>query len=331
MPEHTFTTNQLRSLVEASRPDQAPNQENVFAGYRATSNQALFFFLVWASKQKNACDVSEQCLNCSTVVVENKIKDVLQYLDLCGQTVTGLRQKEEKEWELLRIVLEKMARSQTGHNDARVEAVGNAMVKLLRILQSMPDSDLVEHLDAPFQFVAENRDQLKGIYDFSSPFYRYAGVVARNFAVSYFRKRNNKNDDSESFDDILSIKEAPAHTLEDKVWEAEYEMARQKYHERLQYLLDTIHSSLTPKPTQVILYTLAARPQFWMALEETQFPIPDYLPPQNSLHNDQDIAEALNLDVNRVRVHRAKAKNRISEIDPDLGRWLKRLIARSSH
>ena len=77
---------------------------------------------------------------------------------------------------------------------------------------------------------------------------------------------------------------------------------------------------------QVVWHTLAARAQYWRALDETGLPPPIPLPPTLQA-SDSDIAQTLAIKtVNAVRVHRRQAKEQIAAVDAASGALLEMIM-----
>ncbi|MEZ4732596.1 MAG: hypothetical protein R3E79_36295 [Caldilineaceae bacterium] len=160
-------------------------------GYRPTTNQLLFFLLVWVSKKGNSSDLVSK-----EDAVAIQVQTIARHLAQWGETVSALRgqyttgminrtraQRYEQEWELLRIQLQKAATitaQKYGRADLLDHAVSTALLNVFTMLQKLVDSEVLESTNNIVAFVQhEQGDTFRSAYDFSSPFYAYARRIVK--------------------------------------------------------------------------------------------------------------------------------------------------------
>lgn len=176
--------------------------------------------------------------------------------------------------------------------------------------------------------VVNTRLNLTNIYDFSSPFYAFAKVIARNELIIQLRKENRHPIYPIPFEDIITglptvpppfVREEEDAAREARLWQLKIDLT---------HLLELIQHHLTPKPRRVVCQTLAAQSQFWLALTMTGLSVPDEFPPRFEFTTDLEIATTLGMTENSLRVHRVHAKKQVQAIDPLLELLFDKLLTR---
>jgi len=103
------------------------------ADYRPTAKQIYFFTLVWLLKRKVIFQQAEDCLDNQTAASSDRAYQVAYHLDEWGGTVARLKQREAKEWELLRIQMEKAIRYYYSQPEGmQADALQEALLKIFR-------------------------------------------------------------------------------------------------------------------------------------------------------------------------------------------------------
>jgi hypothetical protein len=325
MATSCITLTELESFCRQAATAQTAGAGN----FLPTPKQVYFFTLIWLSKKGVTWDHVEAMPDSQEVTASlERVQQVTQHLAEWGAIITRLKQKDEKEWELLRLQIEKAVRCYPYiSEDLRVEAVQNALLKIFILLDKMiawPDLEMrdIAH------FVQRARGDLTNLYDFGSPFYAFAKRLARNELMTQLRKRGRQGTYSLPLDDTEST--LPALIVTTSFFE-EDEVSVQTFHLQLKTdmakLLETIEHDLTPRLLQVILQTLGTRAEFWRALEVTGLSAPQgLLVDSRGMSTDTYIAETLGITENNIRVHRVHAKKRLKEVDPNLALLLEGLI-----
>jgi hypothetical protein len=195
----------------------------------------------------------------------------------------------------------------------------------LRDLWALPEEMAAEASGAICRTIIHIRASHTGVYDFSSPFYAYAGRIARNELVSLFRRTRREPDPLPLDDQVGRPAPEPSHG-EDGVQGGEARLLRLRID--LARLLALVQPEHPLNWHQVALQTMAARPQFWLALAATGLAPPSGISPPAAALEDQQIAGFLCMTVNNLRVQRAYARRRVGESDPMLGWFLERLMAK---
>jgi DNA-directed RNA polymerase specialized sigma24 family protein len=300
--------------------------------YRPTANQVFFFSLVWLQKRKVAFKgPTDRLRGQKSTQLRSHARQVAHHLDEWGATVSRLKRREATAWELLRVQLEKAIRRY--HNQpetARADALQEALLKIFQLLDKMIVAHDLDETRDIVSLVVKQRSRLTNIYDFSSPFYPYAKQIVRNELITQIRKEMREPIYPGAWEDVVfqlpAVPAPPNPGDEDLVREARLLQLRID----LTRLLALIQRDLTPKAGRVICQTLAARPQFWRALKMTDLSPAKEFPPPFEPATDADLAAALSMTPNAVRVHRAQTKKQVQEMDAILGRLLEVLLARHS-
>src|SRR5262245_6139499 len=123
-----ITLTELESLCH-----QATMAQKAGTGdFRPTPKQVYFFTLVWLSKKALAWQEVEALPASQNVSASiERAQQVTQHLAEWGPIITRLKQKDEKEWELLRLQLEKAVSYYPSiSEEVKVEAVQNSLMKL---------------------------------------------------------------------------------------------------------------------------------------------------------------------------------------------------------
>ncbi len=297
--------------------------------FRPTSNQIHFFTLVWWLKKGGPIPPENPLPSQEATAVTERADRVAQHLDEWGATVAGLKQRDEKEWELLRIQMEKAVKYYPCQpEELKADALQEALFKIFRLLDKMYDGRTLEETGDIVALVACAQDTLTNIYDFGSPFYAFAKRIARNQLITRLRKDGRESAYLISLEDVayaLSSDPLPQtsaegnETLSKTLLQLQIDLAR---------LLEIVQGHLTPKSRQVMLYTLAARPRFWLALEVTGLTPPEGISSKTGVTMDAEIAQAVGTTENSVRVHRRNAKKQVQEVDPIVELLLEGLITR---
>ena len=293
--------------------------------YAATPLQTRFFTSVWAAKQRarirppNSASNSDEDNLAAAANLAVRSADIAANLAEWGAAMAALKARDPKQWDLLgrqlQLVLQRFNCPQEMKEDAAVAAI----IKILQLLDRMPGADLIEAagMEGAEALLAE----CHGLYDFSTSFYGYAKVTARNVLHDMLRRTPEQSTD----DDLLDLVPAP-----DSVWqsdgEGEYDDARRNFAIELRRLMLHIDRELPRRQRAVIWLTLAARPQFWRAIDISGSPMPDGLDRSLLGADDSLIAQKMNANTNNVRVLRSLAKSRMAEQDQFLAGLLARLI-----
>jgi DNA-directed RNA polymerase specialized sigma24 family protein len=325
MADTIITPTELKIICRQA----AASQKMGMAGFEPTARQVYFLILVWLSKKNKTGQCVEELLAGQDVtILSERAQQVAYHLGEWGATVSKLKQGDEKEWELLRLQLEKVVRYYPcSSKEAKAEALQKSLVKLFDLLYKMAPWSELEKMDVA-AFVLNHRTTLTNLYDFGSPFYAYAKRLVYNELITQLRQENRHMALFTSLND--SDSPGAALTITISIGEAE-EAGAQTFRLQLKNdiakLLDIIQHSLRPKPVQVMLQTLSRRDEFWRALKEAGLSAPPGLSRTSGLATDAAIAQTLGMTENNVRVHRSHVKKRVTEVDPGLGQLLESLIA----
>jgi DNA-directed RNA polymerase specialized sigma24 family protein len=297
--------------------------------FRPTSNQIHFFTLVWWLKKRGSIPPENPLPGQEVSAVTERAEQVAHHLDEWGATVAGLKQRDEKEWELLRIQMEKAVKYYPCRpEELKADALQEALFKIFGLLDKMCDGRTLEETGDIVALVADAQTTLTNIYDFGSPFYAFAKRIARNQLITRLRRDGRESAYFIPLENVayaLSTDPPPQtpreenETLSKTLLQLQIDLTR---------LLEIVESHLTPKPRQVVLHTLAARPRFWLALEVTGMAPPEGISSKTGFTMDAEIAQAVGTTENSVRVHRRNAKKQVQEIDPIVGLLLEGLITR---
>jgi DNA-directed RNA polymerase specialized sigma24 family protein len=297
------------------------------AGYRPTPAQIVFFTLVWAAKLGVAWQNAAGPLRAGSDVlppalVEEHAAQVAGHLDGWGVAVSGLQRGEAHEWELLRIQLDKALRGRSP--DQADDALQEALLTLYRMVSRMTPGDAIDRAVDVAALAAACFPAHAAAYRFDRPFYPYAKRIAENQLYTQFRQRRRLDKDALPLDEWEEVLLAPEQVQGDGDGAPALRQVLAEEHQRLLYL---IGSQLTPKPRQVVLATLAARPQFWAALHALDIPAPNELAPLPADSDDAGLAQRLGMSENNLRVHRAHGKQAIAAVDPFQALLLENLMA----
>lgn len=318
--------------IEAICAQFALNPLSNTTGYQATKSQILFFTLVWLIKTLKKRNISIQRKPLEDTVfyvdaaqVQARAQLVAEQLRAAGAAVTELKQRDNKRWELLRIQMEKATLRFTCPLESKAEAVQEALIKLSKMLDKMPDSvtlgvTTAEAKRTLVELVLENQSTFKGVYDFGIPMYAYAQRIVHNCLVDLLEALKDEPIDGDAWVEAINI---PVEAEEPEAEEPE--TYAQMLEKSLQQLFSLLETKLTRMPKKVTWHTLAARSQFWLALTITALKLPIALSPTLPL-TDADLAQKLGIEVNNVRVHRSHAKKTIFQIDPNAGKLLTVLL-----
>lgn len=322
----------LRRLCGWAAPAETPALP---AGYQPTPAQIVFFTLIWAAKLGVAwqtagplCDAAGDAL--PAALAEEHAAQVAGQLDGWGAAVTGLQQGDGREWELLRIRMEKALRRHAP--DPAADALQEALLTLLRMLRRMTPGDEIDAAPDATALAAACLPAHSAAYRFDRPFYPYAQRIAENQFYTHWRKRRRWEQDDlglEEWEELLAAPPAaqPDHAVLHPEGEDDAPALRALLAAEHARLLRLIASQLTPRPRQVVLTTLAARPQFWAALAAFDLPAPDGLTPLPAESDDAGLAQRLGMSENNLRVHRAHGKQAIAAVDPFQALLLENLMA----
>lgn len=312
------------------------------SGYRPTISQIAYFALVWATKQGAACRHVAEVLHdkqghaLSVELVQQHIEQVSKHLAEWGSVLTKLQRKDAHEWELLRIQMEKaIARYHCPEQD-KEDALHDALIKVWRMVDQAVGGqalDTVENATELVEFMGREDRMMRGGYDFSSPFYSYARRMVENELISKLRRHQRELKYRVELDEMTETVVESSSALASPPPEIPEEMdlaaSRVQLRIDLTRLLDLISNTLTPKAQQVVLLTLAARPQFWLALDVVGMLPPPDLPNLTENPADVDLGQRLGMSDNSLRVHRSLAKAKITETQPLLGVLLETLMERA--
>ncbi|MCB9102289.1 MAG: sigma-70 family RNA polymerase sigma factor [Anaerolineales bacterium] len=316
------------SELEAICRQTAPKQTTDTGGFRPTAKQIYFFSLVWLLKRKVTIGQATDCLE-GEVAARGRDHPYQVANHLCewGATATLLKQGDAIEWELLRLQQEKAIRYYGCSAEMKAEAVQQALLKTWKLLKKMADGSKIEQTQELVALILANRTIWTNIYDFSTPFYAFTKRIARNELVTELRKQSAEPLYPDSWDEIDAIVPSiPPPSL--PVDEPTVDLRPLQLKIDLAKLLELIQRQLTPKPRQVIMYTLAAQPQFWLALKIADLSPSAGFPVRAEFASDVELGQALGMNENAVRVHRANAKKLIQAHDPLLSLLVEALLTR---
>jgi DNA-directed RNA polymerase specialized sigma24 family protein len=322
MPDPADSITDFETICRQAAAAQEPGTGND----RASDNQVYFFALVWWLKKGGHLPPPNPLSDPDITAVTERAKTVVQHLSEWGAVVSSLQQRDEKEWEMLRIQMDRAIRYYPCHPpQLKADALQEALMKVFRVLHKMPDGRTLDETHDMMALVLKARQDLTNIYDFGSPFYAFAKRVTRNQLISQLRKQGRDRTRSIFGAEMENIPApdviGPQPEVDDK------SSLRLQLKIDLAVLLEIVGHDLPPKRRQVILYTFAARPQFWRALEKTGLDLPDGIPQEGVVTSDAHIAQALKTTENNVRVHRREARKQVDEIDRILGLLFESLVA----
>jgi hypothetical protein len=306
----------------------AAQQEAGIDAFQPTPKQLYFFTLVWLLKKRPQWQHPEELLVGQDVsTLTERARLVAQHLGDWGAVMTRLRQLDAKEWELLRIQVEKAIKYYPSYpKEVKADSLQSALLKLFDLLNKMISWSALEEADIP-ALVLQIHPHLTNLYDFGSPFYAFAKRVTRNELISQLRKESRRPLYPISLDDLSDILPAPPVTQStDASDDTDLQAFCLQLKIDLARLLEIIQHHLPPKQSHVILHTLQSRAAFWRALEATGLPAPAGLSPPAGLITDANIAQVLGMTENSVRVHRAQAKKPVKIIDSASGLLLESLL-----
>lgn len=294
--------------------------------FRATVNQVYFFTLVRLQKQGLHFQKGEDLLDGQAVKdLTGQAQIAAEHLIEWRETVTALKQNDPLEWELLRIQMDKALKSFVSPHAG--DALQNALIKVFELLAKIPDPDWAALETANvITLVVEKRTHLTNIYDFRSPFYAFAKLVARNTLRDELRKEGRRLHYLIYLDEMMV--DLSSHQSSEPLAEGAMDQKISQLQADLPRLLALIDHHLTPKPRQVVYHTLGARSQFAMALEMINLPWPAAIPRHANGVSDADIGHILGMTENSVRVHRSSALKRLSSVDPLAAYLLETLLKR---
>jgi hypothetical protein len=292
--------------------------------YAATPTQVHFFTHLCAAKRRArppaavsaalAADDDFDLPNCA-----DRAAAIAANLAEWGAAVAALRARDPTQWELLARQLQNAVGRFRCPQEIKEDAAAAAVLKIFHLLDRMPSPADLEAggIEGADQLLAG----LPGVYDFTVDFYIYAKVIARNAASDLLRQTAEQSTN----DDLLDLSPAPASYSVDDGEEA-YGEACAALAIDMSRLLVLLDDELPRRQREVVWLTLAARPQFWRAVEITGLPQPPGLDRGLCGCDDAEIAGRMQTVVNNVRVLRSIGKARIEAHDRCLGDLLGRLI-----
>ena len=304
------------------------------AGYQPSFAQLFFFTLVRAHKESHKQRkgneqllmsiqrADDQLLGVDAESVWRIAHTVAQFLAEWGAVVSRLQQRNATEWELLRIQMEWATKRYRCPLEIKDDALHDALLKLFAVLDAMPTSQKLDMAPNVLTFFAERQATVMGSYDFSSPFYAYAQLIARNTLFYQLRRTPHEAIYSGDGDELG----AEPGTIDHYAFEREEALLQLRLD--LARLFSMIEGEMQRQLVrrQVVWHTLAARAQYWRALDETGLAPPIPLPPTPQT-SDSDIAQNLAIKtVNAIRVHRRQAKEQITAADTASGALLEMLM-----
>jgi DNA-directed RNA polymerase specialized sigma24 family protein len=324
MSKFGITLDEIEGLCHQVAARYAPASELFWP----SANQIFFFTLVWLQKRRVTLQHSGDRLGGEAGAnLADHVRQVAEHLDEWGATVSLLKQREAKEWELLRIQMEKALRYYSCASDLKAEALQEALVKIWALLDKMANGRELEESEDLVALVKDKRAAWTNIYDFSSPFYAFAKRIARNELITQLRQQSAEPLYPVPWEEIdAKVPPIPPPLPEDETPSFDPRPLQLKVD--LTKLMEIIQHYLTPKLRQVVCHTLAAQPQFWLALGITGLYPPNGFPPKSELTTDAEIGAVLGMTENNIRVHRAHAKKQMQELDPMLERLLETLMTR---
>lgn len=300
-------------------------------GYHASPTQITFFTLAVGRKKhvkQHADDHVRYDVwpTVDTIAAINIAGAVAAHLDGdSGTLVTGLKQENPDEWGALWVQLNgmrgKLIRRYEDQLDQSLQdaVLTETLSKLLAMIRSMPDGSLLDsHLNI-FPFALSHLATCGALYNFCKPFPNYAFAILRN----EFRRALEKVTAERNHVSALTEEyELPVGVVLEEFDGDEAEVKKSTQRNQLKQLLPQLLAAIETLPRKrrlVAIYTLAGRPQFWLALElAEQHPPADY-PTTQPYSTDQQIAVQLEMSDNSVRVNRSHAHRSIVEQDSQLG------------
>lgn len=325
------TLAQITAICQAVATPDLPDPNR----YQPTFPQLFFFTLVYIAKamkkqQGAATQVGFDWRQPAPVfdfapqVIQTMAATVATHLSQWGAVVALLQARSAQEWELLRIQMEGATNRFAYPQEIKDASLSDALLKIFQVVTAMPSPDALQSSGDPFAFFVEQQTAMMSLYDFHSPFYAYAHLVARN-ALFYTNRRQREEPTYPFAWDELTVEPATEDHYDFEAEDAAEEAAakaRQAAEERLQLHLDlarlftfmTTEMQRQKRRRLVVWHTLAARSQYWLALALTGVPPPVTLPPTPHA-GDGEIAKALAMSENAVRAHRNQAKCQIERTD----------------
>lgn len=297
----------------------ATTLDSALSAYAPTTQQLLYFGLIRLFKQyPDVAGGPNDPIPAPVDEFEADLNRRVINLTDWGSVVSDLKRGAEHEWLLLQVQLEASLRALGGERFARDEAAQEALVTLVSTLRKLHHWVEIEHCSDVPALVRTAKRELRNVYDFNSPFYAYAKLIARNFMRQHWR-RTRREISVEHAESEPTLADTPEEWLRlqeemqqtgDQVRRLRLELAR---------LLRILQTELSPRQTDVVMLTLASRRQFWLALKLSDIDVGSSFPEADLTRSDAAIALALNLSENSVRVHRSTAKRRLQEMDSLLG------------
>ncbi len=329
----TATLTDLRKICH-----RLVERERATAGsFQPTGNQVFFFMLARLQKQGLSFrKPGDRLAGQEAATLTKQAGQVVAQLGEWGPIITALKARDDKAWELLRLQMETGLKGCPVQGaDLKADAVQNALLKLFIILEKMVTWPELEAADV-ITLVVNERTKLSNIYNFHHPFYAFARRIAYNELMSQLRQEINRPLADKTFEELEAVagkvsSATPASQVIANIAngdESALQALRQQLRQDLSRLLAIIKGDLTRMQRRVIWQTLAARSQFWRALEATGLSMSAEMQPTLTLNSAGAIAQVLRTKANTVRVHRAKARQRVAAIDPTLAGLLDSLISR---
>lgn len=289
-------------------------------GYHSSPNQVAYFTFATERKRFSTDhDDAWTALERTTVVAQ--AGQVATQLDgISGVMVTALKQEQHDAWvallKELGVFRNQLMRRYGFQVDQATQdvAIADTLSKLLALIRSMVDGPTLDKSTTIIAYARQQLAQSGAIYHFGSPFFNYVFHMLRNefhrFVQMAQRDHQRSVQIAEAYHLPFQFEE-----LLDATNTTDENAQRQQLKELLRQLLSTI-TTLPRKRHQVAIYTLAARPQFWLALQVTGLPAPTGYPTAETYRTDRQIADRLKMTDNSVRVNRRHAYNSITETDP---------------
>ncbi|MFN8496037.1 MAG: hypothetical protein U0350_51070 [Caldilineaceae bacterium] len=318
-------------------------------GYHATEQQIAFFVLSWLQNQPannptpDKTHPTEQAVADHETLISNHTEHVAHHLNGdSGELVTHLKREDQMEWEAFFFALESMLRKLSRHypysthiqlqEDVHVKVA----MKLLDMVRQMVDGVTLDRCSDILQFVGEQREDPQKGYNFSSTFQNYAYIALRNAMFKALRKppltylfiasEDEPGGEGVNEEKIVQPDGPTADPAQRLISEEEEIAQQQKLTVDLAQLLAVIEC-LPRKRRLVAAYTLAARPQFWLAVDLTKSALPDWYPQKSLYFYDAEIAKALDMNENSIRANRWYVYKDLQAKAPELTRLFEVLSA----
>jgi RNA polymerase sigma factor (sigma-70 family) len=204
--------------------------------------------------------------------------------------------------------------------------VANALEKILKIVNMMQQHCSPERLDSegdiPGLAAQLHADRIT-TYDFRTHFYGYARRIVHNELIGLLRRTKYDYPTGGSEDELMGL--AYEIFFDDHSISVERQT-------RLSQLLRALFAALhvlTERRYLVVCHTLAARPQFWLALEIARVDVAPDIPPLTKDMDDERIGEKIGISANNVRVQRLNAYRQMRQANPELAELL--LVLMDAH